>query len=173
MSLYRSPYEAYPFLSDDGADLRCDFEILTDRIASTTGLLASLCPQRREELIRVDELIYHANPTLRTFLSLRAEEIEWLKARVDALEAQTQGLCERFVLPAGTPRACVAHILRTDGKKLVRMLYRHAQSGGEVPEALMDFANLLSGYFFLLALWLNHQDGFEEIPFESRNYRHG
>ena len=30
MSLYRSPYEAYPFLCDAGEDLRCDFELLTD-----------------------------------------------------------------------------------------------------------------------------------------------
>ena len=30
MELYRSLYEAYPFLSDSGGDLRCDFELLTD-----------------------------------------------------------------------------------------------------------------------------------------------
>ncbi len=170
MKTYHSPYEAYPFLSDADGDLRCDFEILTDRMASTVGLLASLCPERREELLKLDELIYHANPTLRTFMSLRADEIDWLKARVDALHAQTKGLCERFVLPAGTPRACVAHILRTDGKRLVRMLYRYAQRGGQVEEALFDFVNLVSGYFFLLALQLNHADGFEEVPFVSRNY---
>ena len=171
MKLYRSPYEAYPFLSDSAVDLRCDFEILTYRIASTTGLLASLCPERRDELLQVDELIYHANPTLRTFLSLHTEEIDWLKERVEALQIETKGLCDHFVLPAGTPRACVAHILRTDCKKLVRMLYRHAESGGRVEEALFDFANLISGYFFLLALLLNHLDGYEERPFVSRNYQ--
>ncbi|MGN0802354.1 MAG: hypothetical protein ACI4MF_07135 [Candidatus Faecivicinus sp.] len=170
MKLYRSPYEAYPFLSDDDGDLRCDFEILTDRISSTTGLLAALCPERREELLKLDELIYHANPTLRTFMSVTPEEIAWLKERTEALQEETKGLCERFVLPAGTPRACVAHILRTDGKRLVRMLYRHAQRGGKVEEALFDFANLVSGYFFLLALQLNHADGFKEVPFVSRNY---
>ena len=30
MKLYRSPYEAYPFLSDADGDLRCDYEILKD-----------------------------------------------------------------------------------------------------------------------------------------------
>jgi len=171
MKPYRSPYEAYPFLSDAKDDLRCDFEILTDRISSTIGLLAALCPEYREELIRIDELVYHANPTLRTFLSITQEEIQWLKERTDALHEATKGLCEKFVLPAGTPRACVAHILRTDGKRLVRMLYRHAENGGRVEEGLFDFANLVSGYFFLLALELNRIDGFEEQPFVSRNYR--
>ena len=170
MSIYRSPYEAYPFLADAADDLRCDFEILTDRISSYAGLLAALCPERREEILKIDELVYHANPTLRTFCSITAEEIEWLNGCVEALNAETKGLCDRFVLPAGTQRACTAHVLRTECKALVRMLYRHAHGGGQVPERLFDFANLISGYFFMLALWLNHRDGFEEIPFESRNY---
>jgi len=168
---YRSPYEAYPFLADSADDLRCDFEILTDRISSMTGLLASLCPERREELLKIDELMYHANPSLRTFCSIEDGEVEWLKGRVDEMYEEAKDLCNRFVLPAGTTRACVAHVLRTDGKKLVRMLYCYAQNGGRVEEKLFDFANLVSGYFFQLALLLNHADGFEEIPFVSRNYR--
>lgn len=171
MKPYRSPYEAYPFLADAKDDLRCDFEILTDRISSMAGLLASLCPEYRDEILKIDELVYHANPSLRTFFSVTDEEIEWLKARTDDLHEQTKGLCSKFVVPAGTTRACIAHVLRTDGKKLVRMLYRHAENGGKVDNRLFDFANLVSGYFFLLALMLNHLDGFDEIPFVSRNYR--
>ena len=171
MNLYHSPYEAYPFLSDAAEDLRCDFEILTDEMSSKTGLLASLCPEKWEELLKIDELIYHMNPSLRTFLSITEEEVHWLKERLESLLNENKGSCNRFVLPAGTQRACLAHVLRTDGKKLVRMLYRHAQSGGKVEDSLFDFANLISGYFFQIALWLNAQDMFEEIPFVSRNYK--
>lgn len=171
MNIYRSPYEAYPFLADAADDLRCDFEILTDRIASSTGLLAALCPERREELLKIDMLIYHANPSLRTFFSIGSEELDWLKERVETLNEETRDLCNRFVLPAGTQRACTAHVLRTDCKALVRMLYRYAQGGGKVEDGLFDFANLISGYFFMLALWLNREDGFREIPFVSRNYK--
>lgn len=39
MNLYRSPYEAYPFLCDSSENFCCDFELLTDEIASRTGLL--------------------------------------------------------------------------------------------------------------------------------------
>ena len=45
----RSPYEAYPFLADPSEDFRCDFEILTDRISSETGLLRSII---RDEILR-------------------------------------------------------------------------------------------------------------------------
>ena len=37
--MYRSPYEAYPYLSSKPEDLRCDFELMTDELASMTGLL--------------------------------------------------------------------------------------------------------------------------------------
>lgn len=114
MSLYRSPYEAYPFLCDAGEDLRCDFELLTDEMASRTGLLRAQVKDEalKAELLWVCELIYHMNPTLRTRLTVTEEE------------------CAR----------------------------------------LLDLANLLSGYFFYLALHLNEAEGVEEVPYVSRNY---
>ena len=76
MSLYRSPYEAYPFLCDAGEDLRCDFELLTDEMASRTGLLRAQVKDEalKAELLWVCELIYHMNPTLRTRLTVTEEE---------------------------------------------------------------------------------------------------
>ena len=55
MELYRSPYEAYPFLSDDSGDLRCDFELLTDEMASAVGLLRAQVedPDLKSELLCV------------------------------------------------------------------------------------------------------------------------
>ena len=79
MSVYRSPYEAYPFLCDPDGDLRCDFEIMTDRLASGIGQLAALVPERREELLRVDALVYHANPTLRTFFNNAYAVINYIR----------------------------------------------------------------------------------------------
>ena len=168
--IYRSPYEAYPFLSDPESDVRCDFEILTDSISSFTGLLASKVPERKEELLKVDELIYHFNPSLRTKFTIEDQEITWLKDTVDTLQEEVKDRFDRFVLPAGSERASIAHILRVEGKKLVRLLYIARERGLDFPDALIDFASLVSGYFFMLALWLNKEDRVEEIPFFSRNY---
>jgi len=169
MSLYRSPYEAYPFLADQADDLRCDFEVLTDQISAATGLLAAWCPEYQQELLRVDELVYHANASLRTFCSLSEAEVLWLKERIDQLAAGVN--VKGFVLPAGSKRGCLAHVLRTLAKQLVRLLYRHAEQGHAVDDILFDFANLLSGYYFHLALALNQAEGVAEIPFVSRNYK--
>lgn len=170
--LYRSPYEAYPFLCDESGDLRCDFELLTDALASGAGLLRAGVRDEalRAELLWVCELIYHMNPTLRTHLSVTRTECERLRAAVQRLQTEAGARCRRFVLPAGCAAACTAHVLRVQAKQLVRLLYRHARQGHAVEPLLFDLANLLSGYFFSLALWLNGQAGVDETDFVSRNY---
>ena len=170
--MYRSPYEAYPFLCDEDADLRCDFELLTDELSSATGLLrAQICDESlRAELLWLCELLYHLNPTLRTRLTVTEEELARLATAVQRLQKQAAGRCVRFVLTQGCVAACTAHLLRVRAKCLVRLLYRYAQRGGSVPEALFDAANLLSGYYFALALVLNQAAGVAEVPYTSRNY---
>ena len=170
MELYHSPYEAYPFLSDGIDDLRCDFELLTDEMTSMTGLLRAQVEDEdlRSELLWVGELIYHINPTLRTRMTVTEEEAARLAAVVERLRAECP-VCG-FVLPQGCQAACTAHILRVKGKCLVRMLYRHIRQGHDVPNLLVDVCDLLSGYFFLLALKLNALSETSEIPFVSRNY---
>lgn len=170
--IYRSPYEAYPFLADEPEDFRCDFELLTDELSSMTGLLASKVEDtgQREELLRVDELIYHANPTLRTRMTITGEEIAWLKGRTEELRLAAKDNGKRFVLPQGSERACLAHLLRVKSKCLVRLLYRYAYTEGTVPHELFDFCNLLSGYFFGLALLFNRLENVTEREFFSRNY---
>ena len=170
--LYKSPYESYPFLSDSSNDLRCDFELLTDEMSSHTGLLRSLVKDEsiRADLLTICELIYHMNPTLRTKMTITNEEITWLLNKTEELNSQVHDRFDKFVLTQGSTAASHAHILRVKGKSSVRMLYRHIQNGHIVPNTLIDFANLLSGYFFLLALRLNELDGVDEIPYISRNY---
>lgn len=170
--VYHSPDEAYPFLADDPADLRCDFELATDRMASEIGLLRACVRDEaiREELLRLCELVYHMNPTLRTRLTVTGEEISWVRERLEAHRASVAGRCDRFVLTQGSQTGCRAHLLRVSAKELVRLLYRHLHGGHVVPDGLFDLANLLSGYFFHLALRLNALDGVDEIPYESRNY---
>ncbi len=177
--VYRSPFEAYPYLSDSSGDLRCDFELMTDELASGTGMLRALVisaqdgfsnPWLCDELSWVCELIYHLNPTLRTFMSVTQKECDWLERTVERLREEVGYDDGRFVVPVGVEAACQAHLLRVQAKKIVRLLYRYAQQGNEVPELLFDIFNLLSAYFFYMALNLNIMKNVPETPFESRNY---
>lgn len=172
MEIYRSPYEAYPFLCDTPDDLRCDFELMTDEMASRTGLLRARTKDAflREELLWVCELIYHVNPALRTSLKITEKEKERLLAAVERLRGQCGERCRRFVVPQGCEAGCLAHILRVQAKELVRLVYRHIYQGHSVEPGLVDLINLLSGYFFYLALRLNADERVDEVDFISRNY---
>ena len=172
-TLYRSKYEAYPFLCDDINDLRCDFEIATDEIASYTGLLASVVDSNhlKQELLTICDLVYHINPSLRTKVTVTTEELEWLENVGSIVKDKSKDRCKRFVVTQGCTSACYSHILRAKCKGVVRLLYRHSHQGHSVDPLVFDFLNLLSGYFFYLALYLNEIENVDEIDYISRNYK--
>jgi ATP:cob(I)alamin adenosyltransferase len=175
-------YLSYSFLYDDPADLRCDFEIVSDEISSMIGLLRSLVEDEslRADLSRLNELMYHINPSLRTKTAVTGEELDWLAGKVAEMQEEikvdfdktvpSRGKAPRFVVPQGCIAASYSHVIRNKCKSLVRLLYRHRAQGNPVADILFDFINLYSGYFFSLALKLNRDQGVEETEFTSRVY---
>lgn len=189
-----SKYLAYPFLYDDTNDLKCDFEILSDEISSMIGLVRSLlddkdkasCLTIADDLSKINELMYHINPSLRTIVTVTTKELEWLYERTQSLQkaledpsktCKTSQTCKAsqnkspvFFLPQGCTQAAWSHVIRNKCKALVRLISRYKQQGNPVDDILLDFINLFSGYFYFLALWLNRNHGEKELPFISRNY---
>jgi ATP:cob(I)alamin adenosyltransferase len=171
---------AYTFLYEDAADLRCDFEILSDEIASMIGLVRSLVNDQgtRDELVKINELMYHINPSLRTKVTVTNDELRWLEERTEQLKRETRDSLNGFpgaskpvfVIPQGCTSAAHSHIIRNKCKALVRLLSRYQQQGNNVADLLFDFINLYSGYFYYLALKLNKDEGVQETRFVSRVY---
>ncbi len=172
--MYRSEYEAYPFLAEDkNKSVACDFEIMSDEVVSKIGYLASMIKESslNDELKFVAETLYHLNPTLRTFLSVTEEEFCRIKDSAARLKEQTKGRCEMFVLPYGSTPATFSHIIRNNFKALSRLVYEHERLGHTVPPLLHDLLGIMSNYFFYLSLFLNMEEGIDEIPYTSRNYK--
>jgi len=178
-----SKYLAYTFLYDNTSDLKCDFEILSDEVSSMIGLLRSLLddvdkaadPSLEEDLCRINELMYHINPSLRTKTAVTEEELQWLYQKTRHLQEMAESggtlrVSSTFVLPQGCTQAAYSHVIRSKCKSLVRLLSRYQQQGNPVDALLLDFVNLFSGYFYLLALWFNKNRGEAEQPFTSRVY---
>ncbi len=172
--MYKSKYEAYSFLAEDPkTTLACDFEIMSDEIASKIGYLISLISDEalNKELRFITETVYHLNPTLRTFLSMGQDEFDTIFKAYERLKTATKGRCEMFVVPLGCQSASYAHIIRNNFKGLSRLAYAQQRLGHEVPNLLHDFLGLLSNYFFYLSLYLNMQAGVDEVAFKSKNYK--
>jgi cob(I)alamin adenosyltransferase len=170
--IYRSQYEACPSLCDQPDDLRCDLEILMDELASLTGLLRAELKDTtlQGELLWVCELSFHLSSALRGSISATKDELLQLEKMVHRLQGETSHRSTLFVLTQGSKSGALSHVLRTKCKALVRLLYRHSYQGHSVDPLLFDFTNLLSGYFFFLALKLNELDGVDEIEYISRHY---
>lgn len=184
---YISPYEAYPFLRESGTNLLCDYELATDHLASGTGLLRALVLAKLDkvdqetetrsiylalpdELLWLTEMIYHLNASLRTTFTVSDAEFTHLLNMTNRINELYREDIKRFLLPAGSVSAMQAHLLRVDAKSLVRLLYRQIEAGHPVDHRIIDWANLLSGFYFMCSILINDVEEGESIPFVSRNY---
>ena len=167
---HKSKYIACPLLCENKEDHICDFALQIDEIASTAGLLRSMTTEEelKEELRFVCDIIYSLSPSLRRGIVVTEDEFGQLEAAALRLkeEAAPTGT---IVLPMGSQRASLAHVLRVKCKAAVRLLCKHGQKGHEVDGLLLDFAHLLSGYFYYLAFKFNALDGVAEIAYKIRD----
>jgi cob(I)alamin adenosyltransferase len=74
---------------------------------------------------------------------------------------------KNFILPGGTSKASAIHLCRTSARAVERrMVDFKAATGEELPTLGLEFINRLSDYFFVLARWLNMQEGQIETPWK-------
>ena len=157
---------AYSFLKETSR--QCDYEVASDELASLIAQ-AVHSVKHQPELLKLCELVYHANGSIRGRLAIRDEDFEWLDQLYVRL-TQENGSLRQFVLPAGCEGACALHVLRSRCKAVLRIAYAIDREEKPVPAILLDFWNLLSNVFFQMALKENRLEGVSEIPFASRSY---
>ncbi len=157
---------AYSFLKEKSK--MCDYEIATDE-------LSSLIAKSKHDVLHIDELdklvylIYHCNGSIRGKLAIDMQDYLWL---CDVYEKYLSkvGNTTKFVLPQGCIGACHLHVLRAKTKSVVRIAYQIEDEGIRVDNILLDFLNLLSNTFFIMALYENKCQEVEEVEFVSKSY---
>ncbi len=92
---------------------------------------------------------------------LEDADISAIEASIDMIQAQLPEL-RHFILPGGSPAISAAHLARTvcrrAERKCVALSYESI-----VDPVIILYLNRLSDYFFVLARWLGHTQGIEEI----------
>jgi cob(I)alamin adenosyltransferase len=92
---------------------------------------------------------------------------------VMALEGAMDGMTEsipplrNFILPGGHPAVSSCHLARTVSRRAERRIVALASSS-HVDPLVIKYINRLADYFFILARWIAHQNGIEEIKWEAR-----
>lgn len=166
-------YSCYPFMREKSSCV--DYEIRTDSLTTQIGaVIATLLEDARGKTVREDlrfiqPLVYHANGSVRGKLAITEQDLQWLSARYDFYVSEVEQSIQQFLLPQGIESAARLHICRSEAKKSYRALHKVSEEK-EVPEILFDFLGLLANVLFVMAVYMNKQHHYEEIPFISKSY---
>lgn len=150
---------------------------LNSRIGWALSLLRSSPDYQRviERLERVQSSLFDLGS------NLACEEVkrtEWklpqvttqnvidLELDIDEMDLVLEPL-KNFILPGGHQRSAAIHLCRTCTRSVERrMVDFKIETGEELPDNGLEFINRLSDYFFVLARWLNKNEGVIETPWK-------
>lgn len=156
---------AYSFLAEEGNC--CDYEIATDQLASSFSIVKHYVKHiRKEDIMQLIELIYHANGSIRGKCAIGLDEVEQLKKIYERYFVKMTN----FVLPDGCIGASYLHKVRADVKAVIRIMHLVENEGYKVEKSLYDFMNLLSNTCFMMCLYENEKEHYKETIFVSRSY---
>ncbi len=157
-------YCAYSFLKESSN--QCDYEINTDRLASFLGLSMHYIKHiEQADLLFLCETIYHANGSIRGKNAINQNRFE----KVEQLYKKYEVAFKEFYLPTGCIGASYLHVLRSECKNIVRWIVK-IQEKQVVDDNIYELFNLLSNLFFVMALYENEKEGYEEKVFQSLSY---
>jgi len=94
-------------------------------------------------------------------------DVTWLEEHIDKMN-ETLPEMRAFILPGGNLSASMAHVARCICRRAERICVAMQQENEYVPELVVRYLNRLSDFLFVLARYISHLSGGEEIPWRAR-----
>ncbi len=146
-----------------------------DELMAHTSLLRDLVEDKplKEELLTILDL----EMTTASQLAVDGEHIpehlprigsthiSFLEQRIDEMDASLESL-HSFIIPGGHPAISQANITRTVCRRTERTILRLMEDI-EVDDAIIQFYNRLSDYFFVLSRKIASLHGVHQVPWKS------
>ena len=92
------------------------------------------------------------------------EQVDFIESRIDEMDASLEPLVS-FVLPGGHPAISQAHIARTVCRRTERNILR-LQQDHQIDDAIIQFYNRLSDYFFVISRKIASIRGIKQKPWK-------
>ncbi len=92
------------------------------------------------------------------------EQVDFIESRIDEMDASLEPLVS-FVLPGGHPAISQAHIARTVCRRTERIILR-LQQDHQIDDAIIQFYNRLSDYFFVISRKIASIRGIKQKPWK-------
>lgn len=154
------------------SDARLEAYGTADELNSFIGLFRSKLislDDLSKELLEIQNFLFQIGACLATDTSkmatwLKSEEIldrvSLFESKIDEMNEQLPDLRD-FIIPGGSESAALCHVCRTICRRLERKIYC-LESQDSMSDILM-YVNRLSDYFFVLARYIGHLQGTQEI----------
>jgi cob(I)alamin adenosyltransferase len=98
---------------------------------------------------------------------LHEGDITFLEGEIDRMNAVLPEM-KSFVLPGGAPAVSFAHVARCVCRRAERLCVALQEVDLEVEDLVLKYLNRLSDHLFMLARYIGHQQGAEEIKWKAR-----
>lgn len=147
----------------------CDFTNEVDILSTFIGQAVSLSTDEelRNDLTEVASLTYKLMGMCRSNLPFTKEDILPFETTLKKYQNYSKEVKKSlFVLPLGSHLTTTLHTCRALSKKISRMYSKISKqfSNDEAEFFLENLSNL----FYYLAIYVNHREGFKEVPFNSK-----
>ena len=159
------------------SDLRIEAYGTVDELNSYVGLCSDLLtdPSSQKILKEVQDRLFTIGSSLACdpekepkmkIPDLREEDVSLLEKEIDRMN-ETLPEMKNFILPGGHPTVSHLHIARCICRRAERCCVRLNHETKE-NMIIIKYLNRLSDYLFVLARYISHLSGAEEIPWKPR-----
>ena len=98
---------------------------------------------------------------------LHNSDINWLEMKIDEMNEQLPEM-RSFILPRGHQGASACHVARCICRRAERLCVHMRELEEEVSDVILQYLNRLSDFLFVLARYITHINGKNEIPWRAR-----
>jgi cob(I)alamin adenosyltransferase len=149
-----------------------------DELNSQLGMVNDLCANAQVTgwLREVQDRLFTLGSELATapqkdikmkLPDLHDADVTWLEERIDEMNEVLPEM-RSFIIPGGHAGASAAHVARCICRRAERICVGMELEGEVMPELGVRYLNRLSDFLFVLARYVTHISGGEDLPWRAR-----
>jgi cob(I)alamin adenosyltransferase len=149
-----------------------------DELNSFIGIVNDLCANEKISawLREIQDRLFTLGSALATnpdkevkmkLPDLHDGDVKWLEKRIDEMNEVLPEM-RSFILPGGNLASSTCHVARCVCRRAERLCVHMHESNEYIPDLIIQYLNRLSDFLFVLARYISHINGAEEIPWRAR-----
>lgn len=94
-------------------------------------------------------------------------DVIWLEQKIDEMNEELPEM-RSFILPGGHVASSTCHVARCVCRRAERICVGMQEQNEVVPELIIQYLNRLSDFLFVLARYIAHKNGADDVPWRAR-----